>query len=65
MEKTVSPKMSSLAIDEREEIQERQTLDDLKLYVVESRYRSRGASLAPNGHSDEVISIGGRFTVSF
>jgi hypothetical protein len=56
--------MSSLAIEDREEIQSK-TLEEIKLYVIESRNRLRGASQLLSGHSEDVISIGGSFTVSF
>lgn len=63
-ELTVSPKMSSLAIEDREELQSK-ALEEPSLYVIESRNRFRGVSQPLSSHAEEVIAIRGSFTVSF
>lgn len=66
MEKTVSLQMSSLAVDDIDDVQNHETMEVRpELYVVEPRHLSRIANLIPMSSLDEVISIGGRFTVSF
>jgi hypothetical protein len=64
----VSPKMSSLAIDDiHEMLGESQVVEHMpELYVVvKSPYGSRNHSSSSIQPFEEVVYIGGRFTVSF
>lgn len=64
MEKAVSPQLSSLAVDDMEMVFTRDMDVRPELYVVEPR-NFKNYVLSPQSSADEVVVIGGRFTVSF
>lgn len=67
-ELTVSPKMSSLAVDDMQEqmlsLEQGSNLEPA-LYVITPRHLSGIQMLSSVSQLDDVVSIGGKFTVSF
>lgn len=65
-EYSVSPKLSSLCVQDMEHIHGQETMNaEPELYVVEPRQRMRNAILSSMNSLEEVVTIRGRFTVSF
>ncbi|MBA3957645.1 MAG: hypothetical protein H0X51_04520 [Parachlamydiaceae bacterium] len=62
----MSPKLSSLAVEDLEHIHGHDALIvEPQLYVVEPRRNARTTVLAPMSSLEEVVLIAGQFTVSF
>jgi hypothetical protein len=62
MENLVSPKMSSLAFDEMQEQSMQEYAPEFK--IVNARNRSNEFS-KPSATDDDVVTVSGKFTVSF
>lgn len=57
--------MSSLVFDEMETFLNHDMVQEPELFIVEPRHMLRSNALASLSAIEEVVSIGGRFTVSF